>query len=89
MMTQISFYLTLALYGVTTLLYLACLLRSTPCMALAARRVLIAGFLAHCLATIHRYIAVGHLPITNMHESLSFLPCQSWRLTSISNFVSR
>ena len=30
------------------------------------------GFLAHCLATIHRYIAVGHLPITNMHESLSF-----------------
>lgn len=72
MMTQISFYLTLALYGITTALYLACLLRSTPCMSVLARRMLVAGFLAHCLATIHRFIAAGHLPITNMHESLSF-----------------
>ncbi len=71
-MTQISFYLTLALYGVATLLYLACLLKTTPCLATAAQRVLVGGFLMHCLAVIHRFIAAGYLPITNMHESLSF-----------------
>lgn len=71
-MTQISFYLTLILYGVATLFYLACLLRKTPCRAIIAQRVLLAGFLVHCLAVIHRFIAVGHLPITNLHESLSF-----------------
>jgi len=71
-MTQISFYLTLALYGVATMLYLACLLRTTPCLSRLASRVLVAGFLAHCLAVIHRFIAAGHLPVTNMHEALSF-----------------
>lgn len=71
-MTQISFYLTLALYGCATLFYLACLLRTSPCQAVIARRVLLTGFLAHCLAVIHRFIAAGHLPITNMHEALSF-----------------
>ena len=71
-MTEISFYLTLALYGLATLAYLACLLRTSPCQTVIARRTLIIGFLTHCLAVIHRFIAAGHLPITNMHESLSF-----------------
>ena len=71
-MTDISFYLTLALYGIATLAYLACLLRTSPCQAAIARRILIVGFLTHCLAVIHRFISAGHLPITNMHESLSF-----------------
>lgn len=71
-MTQISFYLTLSLYAVATLLYLSCLLRNSSCQSILGSRVLLAGFLAHCLATIHRFIAAGHLPITNMHESLSF-----------------
>lgn len=71
-MTEISFYLTLALYGLAALAYLVCLLRATPCQAAVARRILIVGFLTHCLAVIHRFIAAGHLPITNMHESLSF-----------------
>ncbi len=71
-MTQISFYLTLSLYAVATLFYLSCLLRNSSCQSILGSRVLLAGFLAHCLATIHRFIAAGHLPITNMHESLSF-----------------
>lgn len=71
-MTQISFFLTLALYAAAALVYLGCLLRSTPCRSLLARRLLIAGVAAHSLAVIHRFIAAGHLPITNMHESLSF-----------------
>lgn len=71
-MIRISFYLTLALYGITTLIYMASLMRPVPSMPVIARRLLLAGFLAHCLATIHRFIASGHLPVTNMHESLSF-----------------
>ncbi len=72
MMTQISFYLTLTLYSIATVIYLACLAKATPCRSRLARRVLVAGFLTHCLAVIHRFISAGHLPITNMHESLSF-----------------
>ena len=97
MMIQISFYLTLALYGVATLLYLGCLLPKAPCLAAIARKVLIAGFLAHCLSTIHRYIAAGHLPITNMHESLSFFALSivaaylyfefRFRVTTLGSFV--
>jgi cytochrome c-type biogenesis protein CcsB len=71
-MTQISFYLTLTLYGVATLFYLVCLFRPNPCGSTLASRVLLTGFLVHCLAVIHRFIAAKHLPITNMHESLSF-----------------
>lgn len=71
-MIEISFYLTLTLYGVATLLYLVCLLKSSPCRAQLARRVLIAGFVAHLLTVIHRFIALKYLPITNMHEALSF-----------------
>ncbi len=71
-MTHISFYLTLALYGVATLVYLACLLKTAPCRIVLARRVLMAGFVAHLLTIIHRFIAAKHLPITNMHEALSF-----------------
>ena len=71
-MTRISFYLTILLYGASTLLYLAALLKSGPLLQILSRRVLIAGFLAHSLSTIHRFSAAGHLPVTNMHESLSF-----------------
>ena len=96
-MTRISFYLTLVLYGTATLLYLACLLRTNPLLATLARRTLVAGFLAHSLATIHRLIAAGHLPVTNMHESLSFfalcivLAClifeYRYRVTSLGSFI--
>ena len=71
-MIEISFYLTLALYGIATLAYLTRLARTSPFSATLARRLLLAGFVTHCLAVIHRFIAAGHLPITNMHESLSF-----------------
>jgi len=71
-MTRISFYLTLTLYGISTVLYLACLVHNSPCKASLARKVLLGGFFVHCLAVIHRFIAAGHLPITNMHEALSF-----------------
>ncbi len=96
-MTRISFYLTILLYGASTLLYLAALMKSGPLLAVLSRRMLVAGFMAHCLATIHRLIAAGHLPVTNMHESLSFFALSivlvllifeyRYRVTSLGAFV--
>ncbi|CAH2032375.1 c-type cytochrome biogenesis protein CcsB [Trichlorobacter ammonificans] len=72
MMTQIAFALTLTLYAGATLLYLTRLLRTDFPLSSLAGKLLFAGFCTHCLAVIHRFIAVGYLPITNMHEALSF-----------------
>lgn len=71
-MIKITFILTLVLYSFATLLYLARLIRTDFPPGGLARKLLIAGFSTHCLAVIHRFIALGYLPITNMHESLSF-----------------
>ncbi len=96
-MTRISFYLTILLYGAATLLYLGCLVKSNPLLSVLARRTLVAGFLAHCLAAIHRLIAAGHLPVTTMHESLSFFALSiafvllifeyRYKATSLGSFV--
>lgn len=71
-MSQIFFYLTLALYGCSTFSYMIYLLYTKPVIALWAKRVVMAGVFTHLLSTIHRYVSAGYLPITNMHESLSF-----------------
>jgi cytochrome c-type biogenesis protein CcsB len=71
-MSQLFFSLTLALYGCSTLLYLIYLIRTKPDLGLWANRLALGGFATHLLSTIHRYSSSGHLPITNMHESLSF-----------------
>ena len=71
-MSAIFFYLTLALYGCATAAYLAYLIRTVPVIAVWANRLVVAGLIAHSLSTIHRFSLVGHLPLTNMRESLSF-----------------
>jgi cytochrome c-type biogenesis protein CcsB len=71
-MSQIFFSLTIALYGCSSVAYLLYLLRTTDGLGLWAKRLVMAGFMAHLLSTIHRFSSSGHLPITNMHESLSF-----------------
>jgi len=71
-MSQIFFYLTLALYSCATLAYLIYLIRTTPTLAVWASRLVVSGFIAHLLSTIHRFVLIGYLPITNMQESLSF-----------------
>jgi cytochrome c-type biogenesis protein CcsB len=71
-MSQYFFYLTLALYGSATVLYLGYLFRTTQGIATWASRLVITGFVTHFLSTVHRYSSAGYLPITNMHESLSF-----------------
>lgn len=81
-MSQFFFYCTLALYGSATVAYLIYLFRTTPLVALWANRLITAGFIAHLLSTIHRFVMSGQLPITTMHESLSF-----FSLTIVAAFI--
>ncbi|HWI41618.1 MAG TPA: c-type cytochrome biogenesis protein CcsB [Verrucomicrobiae bacterium] len=71
-MTQAFFYLTLCLYLAATLSYLGYLLRPAPSLGDWGRRIITAGFLAHCATVATRFAAAGHTPITNLHEALSF-----------------
>lgn len=71
-MAQILFYITLALYGAATIMYLTWLLRTTEGTGSIARKTLFAGFVIHQLSIVHRYVASGHFQITNMHGALSF-----------------
>jgi len=96
-MSQIFFYITLALYSCATLAYLVYLIRTTPAIALWANRLVMTGFIAHLLSTIHRFSSAGHIPITNMHESLSFFSLtivgafllfeRKYRVTILGSFV--
>ncbi|HEY3309418.1 MAG TPA: c-type cytochrome biogenesis protein CcsB [Desulfuromonadaceae bacterium] len=81
-MSQIFFYATLGLYSCATLGYLIFLIRSSNALGIWANRLVITGFIAHLLSTIHRFSSSGHLPITNMQESLSF-----FSLAIIGSFI--
>jgi cytochrome c-type biogenesis protein CcsB len=71
-MADFLFKLTLVLYFVATICYLAYLVKPKELLGKAAHWVISAAFLAHCGSTLDRYFAAGHTPITNLHESLSF-----------------
>ena len=98
MMSTFFFYCTLALYGGATLAYLVYLLRTTPLLATWAHRLISAGFIAHLLSTIHRAVLTGQLPLTSMHESLSFFSLaivgafilfeRSYRVAILGSFVT-
>ena len=72
-MIRIFFYCTLALYGCSAVAYLLYLFRTTPVLAAWAHRLISIGFIAHLLSTIHLSVLTGQLPVTNTHQSLSFL----------------
>jgi cytochrome c-type biogenesis protein CcsB len=96
-MSQIFFNVTIALYCCATLAYLMYLIRTTPAVATWANRLVIAGFAAHFLSTVHRFNSAGHIPITNMHESLSFFSLvivgafilfeRKYRVTILGSFI--
>jgi len=81
-MIQIFFYLTFALYGCATAAYLVYLLRTTAVVGTWANRLVTVGFATHLLSMIHRFSSSGYLPITNLHESLSF-----FALTIVGSFI--
>ena len=97
-MNALLFAITLALYLAATVAYLAYLVKPREALGRVARRILTAGFAAHCVYTIDRYIEAGHTPITNLHESLSFfglaivgvyLACErKYRTVILGSFVT-
>jgi cytochrome c-type biogenesis protein CcsB len=97
-MAKILFYITLVLYGFATLMYLFWLMRTTIVTGNIARNVLLSGFLVHVLALLHRFVSVNHLPIANMHDSLSFFGValvgiylaveHRYKITSLGSFVT-
>jgi cytochrome c-type biogenesis protein CcsB len=81
-MSQTFLYITLALYGCATLLYLAYLARTTPLLASWSHRLITLGFIAHLLSTIHLISSIGQLPISSIQESLSL-----FSLTIVGAFI--
>lgn len=96
-MTHLFFSLTLSLYGVATLVYLACLVRTSEKLTQWANRFLIFGCIAHILSTVHLTSMLRHLPLTNMQESLSFFSMmiviaflifeKKYNVTTLGSFV--
>jgi cytochrome c-type biogenesis protein CcsB len=97
-MTHLFFHLTLVLYGCATTAYLACLFRTSPRLTTWATRLLTAGCIAHGLSTIHLASQAGHLPLTNLQESLSFFSLliaatfllfeRRYKVTTLGSFVT-
>ncbi len=71
-MSTLLFGAALLLYGAATFCYATFLVRPGARSAVWALRLVFTGFVCHCLFTAERYLAAGHTPITNLHESLSF-----------------
>jgi cytochrome c-type biogenesis protein CcsB len=96
-MIHVFFFLTVALYVSATVAYLACILRTSPRLTLWAGRILVAGFTAHLLSTIHLAVSMKYLPLTNMQESLSFFSLaivgafiffdRKYKVTSLGSFI--
>jgi cytochrome c-type biogenesis protein CcsB len=71
-MTTVFYGAVLMLYTAATLCYGFYLVRPADALGRWSCRILILGFLCHGLFTLDRFLRAGHLPITNLHESLSF-----------------
>lgn len=67
------FKTALALYSCALIIYLVFQFNKKEKLASAAWIAGLLGLLAHTTALIHRTVASGHAPFTNMYESLSFL----------------
>ena len=97
-MTHLFFYVTFGLYAGATGAYFICLLRTSAPLAQWAGRLLAAGCTTHLLSTIHLAVKVGHLPLTNMQESLSFFSLATvtgflffnrrYQVTTLGSFVT-
>ncbi|MFZ4857062.1 MAG: c-type cytochrome biogenesis protein CcsB [Desulfuromonadaceae bacterium] len=96
-MTHMFFILTVALYCGAAAAYLACLVRTSATLTLWAGRILMVGFSAHLLSTIHLAVNMKYLPLTNMQESLSFFSLavvggfiffeRRYKVTTLGSFV--
>jgi len=79
-MNVVFFEITLLLYFLSTTLFLIQLSGWWEKGAQASFAVAGAGFLCHTLALVSRMVEAGHIPLTSMHEALSFF---SWALVLV------
>jgi cytochrome c-type biogenesis protein CcsB len=70
---QFALYPVLALYLISTFCYLSALVGGKKGLEAGGYYALLGGFGIHVLALLHRYAVIGYTPITNLHESFSFL----------------
>jgi len=75
---DVLFPLTVLGYVLATIIYLVWFIKQQKDSRFAARWVLTAAGILHTLSLIARYLEVGHTPITNMHEAVSFF---AWSMT--------
>ena len=79
-MNVLFFEVTLLLYFVGTVLFLIQLAGRWEKVSQASFTVTGIGFFFHTLALVSRMIEAGHIPLTTMHEALSFF---SWALVLV------
>ncbi|MBI3805947.1 MAG: c-type cytochrome biogenesis protein CcsB, partial [Nitrospirae bacterium] len=79
-MNVLFFEVTLLLYFLGTTLFLIQLAGRWEKGSQASFAVAGAGFFFHTLALVSRMIEAGHIPLTSMHEALSFF---SWALVLV------
>jgi cytochrome c-type biogenesis protein CcsB len=72
MLNERFFHAALALYALGTLGYLAYLVTGREAVERVARGLAGTGFLAQTAFLLTRWAAAGHVPITNLFESLNF-----------------
>ncbi|MBE0596166.1 MAG: c-type cytochrome biogenesis protein CcsB [Desulfuromonadales bacterium] len=79
-MNLVLFKITLLFYFAATACYLFDVITRRDQSGKVARWLLIGGFALHCATLAARFVEVGHTPVTNLHESLSFF---AWTIVGI------
>jgi cytochrome c-type biogenesis protein CcsB len=65
-------FVSISLYLLSTIGYFLYLFLQKDYLQRAALFLLLVGFLFHTLTIVYGYVKAGHLPVSNMHETLSF-----------------
>ncbi|MEW6003466.1 MAG: c-type cytochrome biogenesis protein CcsB [Nitrospirota bacterium] len=79
-MGTILFELALTFYFAATIVSVMELIKGTKIKSMIMLSLVGLGFAIHTASIIYRYVAAGHIPITNFHESVSFF---SWCIVFI------
>ena len=69
---EIVFILTILLYLTSAAGYLAFLYLQKKLLHRFGYFLLLAGFMCHTATIIYAFVSSGHMPVSNMHETLSF-----------------
>lgn len=81
------FMIAFGLYLVSTIFYLFYLAVDKKNVETVGHFSLVGGFILHFLSLLFRYVKAGYTPITNLHESLSFLAlCVAGFFLFLKNF---